>query len=123
MKGLVRGMVLVIAVAFGGNAHAFTLGEFLDTMNGADQQAKADLIHYIGGVMEALLYANEALIPFAGGRKPVCFPSPIPPRASLTQVFRNHVQRLIEAGQHKKAGEAKLDQVVYASWMHTYPCR
>lgn len=95
----------------------------MDTVNGKDNRAKEQLIQYFGGATDALLYANEALIPFAKGQKPVCFPSPIPSRKALMQVFRAHVERIIEAGEFGKASGAKLDQIIYASWMYAYPCR
>ncbi len=78
---------------------------------------------YFAGATDALMYGNETLIPHAKGQKLVCFPSPIPSRKTLHDVFRAHAENVIKVGGLEKASEVSLDQLIYASWMHTYPCR
>ena len=117
MTVLVRMFALAVGITFGANVNALTLGEYIDITNGKDDHAKEQLIYYFGGVTDALLYANEALIPFAKGHKSVCFPSPIPSRKALMEVFRDHVEKIIKAGEIEKASGAGLDQIIYASWM------
>lgn len=87
MRVLARMFLFFVGVVVGTTANAFTLGEYMGTINRKDEHAKEQLIYYFGGAMDALLYANEALIPFAKGHKSVCFPSPIPTRKTLMEVF------------------------------------
>jgi hypothetical protein len=123
VRFLVSSLLLIVSLTASTEVYAATLGDYMEVTNGDDERSKEQILYYIAGVTDALMYANEALIPYAKGKKSVCFPDPIPSRKSLYTTFRSHAEKTIEVGGIEKASNISLDQLIYASWMHAYPCR
>ncbi len=114
--------VLIGWLAFASIANAYTVGEYMAALEGKNQALKEQQIYYFNGALDALMYANETVVPRAGGRKLVCFPTPIPGREALYKLFIDQVSLAVQIGGMQRTASAEVDQLIYASWMKAYPC-
>jgi hypothetical protein len=115
--------VLLVGISLCAATKANTDGEFMAALEANNVAAKQRHLDYFNGQVDALMYANESLIPKSGGHKLVCFPAPIPGRKVILEQFMEHISLAVEVAGMERIARAQVDQIIYASWMRNYPCR
>lgn len=112
--------MFLVVIAF--DVDAQKIGDFMAALETGSQAAKEQQLNYWSGALDALMYANEALIPLSGGTKFICFPAPIPSRKVLYELFINQVQLVVQNKGMAVAENMSVDQMIFASWIRRYSC-